>query len=103
HLPPDTLTTLDAKAVDVDGDGDADLVRAGEGFVHFLLNDGTGRFRAGPDLLDAVPSGAGITLDVSDLSGDGVADLFVGWHAGYGPGVASQNRLILGVGAIPHP
>ena len=103
HLPPDTLTTLDAKAVDVDGDGDPDLVRAGEGFTHVLLNDGTGRFGPGPDLLETVPPGAGIALEAADVDGDGAADLFVGWHAGYGPGVVSQNRLILGVGAASGP
>ncbi|HEX9952513.1 MAG TPA: VCBS repeat-containing protein [Rubricoccaceae bacterium] len=101
HLPPDTLTTLDAKAVDVDGDGDPDLVRTGEGFVHVLLNDGTGRFGpgTGPDLINTVPPGAGIALEVADVDGDGVVDLFVGWHAGYGPGITSQDRLVLGVGA----
>ena len=103
HLPPDTLTTLDAKAVDVDGDGDPDLVRTGEGFVHVLLNDGTGRFGPGPDLIEDGPPGAGIALELADINGDGAADLFVGWHAGYGPGTVSRDRLVLGVSAVPTP
>lgn len=69
--------SMDAKAGDVDGDGDADLVVAMEWApVQVLLNDGRGRFSADPT---RVPQ---TTHDheeaaLADLDGDGDLDLAI--------------------------
>ncbi len=69
--------SMDAKAGDVDGDGDADLVVAMEWApVQLLLNDGRGRFSADPT---RVPQ---TTHDheeaaLADLDGDGDLDLAI--------------------------
>ena len=78
-LPPGLLAglSMDAKAGDVDGDGDADLVVAMEWApVQLLLNDGRGRFAADPG---RVPQ---TTHDheeaaLADLDGDGDLDLAI--------------------------
>lgn len=78
-LPPGLLAglSMDAKAGDVDGDGDIDLVVAMEWApVQVLLNDGQGRFTADPT---RVPQ---TTHDheeaaLADLDGDGDLDLAI--------------------------
>ena len=78
-LPPGLLAglSMDAKAGDVDGDGDIDLVVAMEWApVQVLLNDGRGRFAADPT---RVPQ---TTHDheeaaLADLDGDGDLDLAI--------------------------
>ncbi len=63
-------------AVDIDADGDPDLVAADEigGRVHILANDGAGRFAARGDWpAGEDPEGLG----VGDLNGDGALDLVV--------------------------
>ncbi len=78
-LPPGLLAglSMDAKAGDVDGDGDTDLVVAMEWApVQVLVNDGRGRFTADPS---RVPQ---TTHDheeaaLADLDGDGDLDLAI--------------------------
>ena len=78
-LPPGLLAglSMDAKAGDIDGDGDTDLVIAMEWApVQVLLNDGRGHFTADPS---RVPQ---TTHDheeaaLADLDGDGDLDLAI--------------------------
>jgi len=80
-LPPDPDNTVALTPVDVEGDGDLDLVAAnhqdGE-TVRLYLNDGSGLFTAAPDGQIPVAAAAGAREVVAaDLTGDGAPDLLV--------------------------
>jgi hypothetical protein len=72
------------QALDVDGDGDIDIVAPSTEFgraageYRVLLNDGTARFTraAVGAILPAVADGNGFDIEVADFDGDGRADLF---------------------------
>jgi hypothetical protein len=64
RLTPDFTASIEDVA-DLDGDGDADLIDASDGFVH--LNDGAGHFVKGQSALFLHSAG--------DLNGDGNVDL----------------------------
>ncbi|MEL6534294.1 MAG: VCBS repeat-containing protein [Bacteroidota bacterium] len=70
---------VDADLVDVDADGDLDLVLAGMQGPQLHLNDGTGHFK---DVTWAALRNAGQTLgvdvEVADFNGDGKMDLYLG-------------------------
>ena len=78
HLPAMTPRgSMEARAVDVDGDGDLDLVIAKEFLPNvLLLNEGAGRFA---DASDRIPRTAFDSEDVAavDLDRDGDTDLVV--------------------------
>jgi len=100
NLPPGILNarSMDARPVDIDGDGDLDIIVAQEFSTnHILLNDGTGVFTDGaPTLLpQPQPSFDSEDIAVADFDGDGHLDiLFVSednqvnelyyWNAGLG-------------------
>ncbi len=89
HLPPPlsvSQSSMDVEAVDLDGDGDLDLVVAGEFQTNVLLiNDGTGRFTDGSAGLGTLPPvevpgplpPAHDSEDIAaeDFDGDGHVDL----------------------------
>lgn len=87
HFPSNTDTTLDGDFVDLDEDGDLDIVTANVAFgtnqlvdarVRAFINDGTGRFT---DETEAIfPETAwsrGLDIEASDFNGDGRVDLYV--------------------------
>lgn len=85
-LPRDPYETTDADLVDVDGDGDLDVIRANSDVASHQLvpapfeiwrNDGQGGFTRAPE--DFVPWVDGLWLDVEagDLDGDGLEDLYL--------------------------
>lgn len=85
--------TVDAEFVDVDRDGDPDLVTA-----HFRdtksfrihLNDGTGGFKeATGRVLPAGLTGDGVDVEVADFDGDGLPDLYLSNY------VSGSDRLLL--------
>lgn len=72
-------TANDIELLDMDGDGDLDLVLANEGLITVLHNDGLGSFTA-----SAYTATAGDTwiyaIDASDIDGDGDIDLAAGTY-----------------------
>lgn len=81
RLPAETDHTTDAAFLDVDLDGDLDLVTANVFFnrpVRVLLNDSTGTFVEGTSAV--FPPGVtaeGLGIIVADFNGDGYEDLFI--------------------------
>ena len=96
QLPQATLHTGDADLIDLDGDGDLDLLFAnafGGGF-QALTNDGTGHFTdATSTLLPSLPVTDGIDSEAADFNGDGRLDLY---FCNYG----QSDRLLLSTQVI---
>ncbi len=73
--PADAIRSL--RVVDLDGDGDADIVngfRDIAGIASALFNDGSGSF-VGPFELNATPLAESRYLEVGDVDGDGDVDI----------------------------
>src|SRR5215831_859687 len=72
-------TNLDATGaalVDIDGDGDLDLiVNSLGGGTHVFFNDGHGKFTEAKEVLN--PAFGGMSLALADYDGDGWLDLYV--------------------------
>ncbi len=80
HLPDNTDPTEAASAVDVDDDGDIDILAVNRGSPNALwLNDGTGHFTVHEAGLVQEDFGS-VGSTWGDVSGDGVLDLFIGAH-----------------------
>jgi enediyne biosynthesis protein E4 len=71
-----SLDATGAALVDVDGDGDLDLiVNSVGGGTHVFLNDGRGQFR---EVLPGYnPNKGGMSMALADVDGDGYLDLYV--------------------------
>ncbi len=102
------IYTHEYAVMDVDGDGDLDIVCARFGMetgtpLLVLLNDGNGGFVDGTSTI--FPSGAPLTVHprgiaIADYNGDGRQDVFIADH-GYdaAPFPGAQNTLLLSSGA----
>ncbi|HEV2148769.1 MAG TPA: VCBS repeat-containing protein, partial [Longimicrobiaceae bacterium] len=88
-----TSTTLDAEFVDLDGDGDLDLLTANVNDTkpcRAFLNDGTGTFReATGSVLPPGLTGHMVDIEVADFNGDGRLDLYLSNYVG------GADRLLL--------
>jgi hypothetical protein len=90
------------QAVDLDGDGDMDIVapntvfEQAAGDYRVLLNDGRARFStaAAGTVLPSTVAGNGFDVEVADFDGDGREDLFLCNRASTGDAEAS--------GGVPH-
>ncbi|MEM9457473.1 MAG: VCBS repeat-containing protein [Myxococcota bacterium] len=78
RLPEDPVGSLDGDLLDLDGDGDLDLVTANwhEDFRAFL-NDGTGSFRRDASRLARSARASGVDVEFADFTGDGLPDLYL--------------------------
>ena len=78
-----TGATMDVESADLDGDGDLDLVLAGEALENLIFfNDGTGQFSLDPARMlpeyntsDAYPGEDSEDIAIADFDGDGDLDL----------------------------
>jgi len=100
--------THGATAIDLDRDGDTDLAVARNDGVYLLLNDG-GRFSSRKVAFDAGKDAVPLSVAVSDVNGDGYADLYVSMFVSFpafrsatfnDPGHAKKNRLLLNNGDL---
>ena len=80
RLPLEKMHTVDADFMDLDDDGDLDLM-TGNGFGNSFecyINDGQGKFSNQTDLfIPASIRGDGIDMEAADFNGDGKVDLFL--------------------------
>lgn len=97
HLPKDEIQSAHIDFVDLDRDGDLDILATsivelrepGTGRVHAYLNDGTGIFTdKTSDLFPDSMRGNGFDVAVGDVNGDGKPDLYLANRIGL-------DRLIL--------
>jgi hypothetical protein len=112
RLPASSLTSLDGKPVDLDGDGDLDLVVVGSTLgasalepapVEVYRNDGTGHFARADDLLADTPVLVnGLGVEVADLNGDGHPDLFFA-DRGRADRLFLHAGTTTGIGEVPDP
>lgn len=78
RLPRDTWSSADGDLVDLDADGDLDIVlsNAFGGQWRVFVNDGSGHFAEDPTALPPLV-GDGIDAEAADLDGDGDLDLYL--------------------------
>ena len=80
NIPQELEHTVDGDFVDVDLDGDLDILTAqafGSNY-EVLLNDGNGVFTDGTNkVYDPLPTGNGIDVEASDYTGDGLIDIYL--------------------------
>ena len=70
--------TMGATLVDIDGDGDLDLLVTALGGPNGLfLNDGHGRFSEGTDAAGLTSQAGSMTATLADVDGDGDLDLYI--------------------------
>lgn len=98
HLPTDNNRCFGVAFLDIDQDGDADIMTGNTNGARFggntpfsvYLNDGSGKFKdASGSLIPKDVGGRGFDIDFMDFNGDGVMDLFLSNRG-------SQDYLLFG-------
>jgi hypothetical protein len=99
RLPPDNAQTAGVNVIDVDNDGDLDILFAnyasGGVSTRLLINDGSGYFTDETSLRYPTIDEQDSDIDVADIDKDGDADIFVSNIGSYPEG--GQNRLLINV------
>ncbi len=96
-LPQEQEITVDAKFIDLDGDGDFDLLRANLGPLSVWENTGAKFVDATTKFLGEPIVAQQLGLELADFDGDGVLDLYLACLAGPNKDPRSFDRLLLGV------
>ncbi len=100
HLPQDNNRCFGISFLDIDNDGDADIITGNtngdnfDGMTPFsiYINNGTGNFTDESDgFLPSNIAGRGFDIDFADFNGDGIKDLFFSNRG-------SQDFLLFGTG-----
>jgi hypothetical protein len=103
-----TSATYGSTAIDMDADGDTDLIVARENGVYLYLNDG-GRFQERPIPVDLPVDSVPFSVAVSDIDHDGDGDLYISVFVNAkkfrsatfnDPTHAKLNRLLLNNGDL---
>jgi hypothetical protein len=103
-----TLPTYGSCAIDLDGDGDVDLVSTGNDGVTLYVNEG-GVFRAQPLPVELPENSVPLAVSVSDVDHDGDGDLYLSVFVDYPhfvpatfnvPEHAKANRLLRNDGGL---
>jgi hypothetical protein len=103
-----TSATYGSTAVDMDADGDTDLIVARDNGVYLYLNDG-GRFQERPIPVDLPVDSVPFSVAVSDIDHDGDGDLYISVFVNAkrfrsatfnDPTHAKPNRLLLNNGDL---
>ena len=91
RLPADDDNSFDIDPIDLDGDGDLDLITANlddlsgtpaDAPYRTYLNDGRGWFRLVTTVLPPTAVGNGFDVEAADFNGDGKVDLFFASRGG---------------------
>lgn len=98
HLPKDNNRCFGVAFLDIDGDGDSDIVTGNTNGARFggntpfsvYLNDGKGTFTDTQEILPKSVVGRGFDIDFADFNGDGIPDLFLSNRG-------SQDFLLFGI------
>jgi len=80
NLPIQQQNTVDGDFMDVDLDGDLDILtaQAFDGAYQVLLNDSTGVFTIQTDkVYFPLPQGSGVDVEEADFNGDGLIDIYL--------------------------
>ncbi|MFY0591967.1 FG-GAP repeat domain-containing protein [Roseivirga sp.] len=85
HLPKDDNRCFGISFLDIDNDGDVDIMTGntnGAGFAGMTpfsvyLNNGNGKFTNSNEMLPESIKGRGFDIDFVDFNGDGIKDLFL--------------------------
>ena len=105
-LSSDTAT-YGAKAIDMDADGDTDMVIARNDSVYLYINDGAGRFSQQLIPVSLPPQSVPFDVAIGDIDRDGDADLYVSVFVEFpsfksvtfnDPKHAKTNRMLLNQG-----
>jgi len=105
-LSSDTAT-YGSKAIDMDADGDTDLLVARNDGVHLYTNDGRGRFDHSIVPVSLPPDSVPFDVAIGDIDRDGDADLYVSVFVAFtafmsatfnDPNHAKTNRMLLNRG-----
>ena len=85
HIPQETKNTADADFIDLDADGDLDMVLANAfgGNYQVYYNDGTGHFTDNTTtLFTTIPQGDGVDIEAADFNNDQHPDLYLTHYQG---------------------